>query len=227
MTTNEQAEAAAMAEYNTEYDGPEVERDRAIRVIEVSGVADLYCQYRGQSSPQPCYIELDCAERTLAADYNAEIGGGVPQNVWHGHIRRYPIPCLTASAANALMRSDRVQALAARVCAGYESAWDGNNHVATFSDDADAADDELGVLLWRDDWDPDDCVNAWDVADWMAGMGTREQQRAELGITAVTDDDQLDEIADRLSGELAANEVVDGLRSYLGMLRDEDQGEDA
>ena len=88
----------------------------------------LHHQYPGQTSPQPCYVELDCEAENLSADWNGELGNAVPLSVWHGHTRRWAIPALQAQAANSLL--DEIAPLAQRVIDGYTSEWDGNNHVA-------------------------------------------------------------------------------------------------
>ncbi len=54
--------------------------------------APLYHHYPGQATHQPAYIELNPAERSLWADYNAEVGTAIPSAVWHRLIYRLPIP---------------------------------------------------------------------------------------------------------------------------------------
>lgn len=57
----------------------------SVRTIEAAGKAPVFRLYEGQSSPQPAFIELDCAESTLGAKVNGEVGNAVPFSVWHGH----------------------------------------------------------------------------------------------------------------------------------------------
>jgi hypothetical protein len=104
----------------------------------------LYRRYPGRPQPQPCYIELNCAFGVMQAEYDARITA-VPMSVWHGHIRRYGIPCLTADAANELM--DEIAPLAQQVLDGYESEWDGSNLIAAFDEDAQQAEERIAQII--------------------------------------------------------------------------------
>ncbi len=187
----------------------------AITIKSCKKTTELHCQYSSQTSAQTCYVELDLAAHTLHASYDAEIGNAVPLSVWHGHDRRYPIPCLTADAANKLM--GEILPLAERVLAGYESIWDGNNNVARLSDDADEAEREINALCEHDRFDEHEQVQAWDAGDWFAD-GTPD---ANGDITHETTDEQITAIAKKLEAELDSNVVVRGIENYLTRLRDE------
>jgi hypothetical protein len=112
---------------------------------------ELHYHYEGQANAQSCYVELDCEQEVLTATYNSEIGNAVPFSFWHGHDQRWCIPCLNAPAANNLLQS--IQPIAERVISGYESIWDGNNFIAKFTDDAQAAIEEIGALCSGDNFD--------------------------------------------------------------------------
>lgn len=188
-----------------------------IHVAHISPVDALHHRYHGQSERQDCYIELDCQDGELTADYNAEIGNAVPMAVHHGHVRRYTIPCLKADAANALL--DKIAPLAQRIVDGYSSEWDGNNHVADLDDDAQAAEAEIESLC---DYDYDvETVTVWQAEDWFAGVGGYDRQRAEMGITAATTDEELDAMTKREEAQATADEVdaIEGVRAHLEMLR--------
>jgi len=77
--------------------------------------------------------------------------GGMSASVWHGRMRRFVVPLLSAHGANALMASREVQALAARIVAGYSHDHDGSNHVGMV--DEDAADAEEALHYFCRDWD--------------------------------------------------------------------------
>lgn len=120
----------------------------SITITSVAGKTDLsHCYNYGQHSnsrPQPCYIELDCETGNMTATYNVQSDNSIPMSVYHGHTQRWAIPCLPADAANALM--EEFAPIAERIVAGYECVYNGNNHVAKFSDDARSAIEEIELL---------------------------------------------------------------------------------
>lgn len=188
-----------------------------IEIVDVEG-CDLYLKYDGQTGAQDCHIELDCSKRTLEAESNPEIGNAVPERVWHGHIQRFGIPALRATAANELMHE--IAPLAARVCDGYEEHWDGSNNVARFDDDAEAALEEIRSLCERE-WGEDDLLHVWDAEDWF-GCQSDDLNIKDLGITADTTDEQLAAIDEQMTGEaLACPECdgIEGMEQYLERLR--------
>lgn len=101
-------------------------------------------RYHGQNAPQPVYVYLDCRHGVLSADYDPEIGGAVGADVYHGHTLRWRIPAMPRTAANTLL--SRLAPLAEKVLAGYESVWDGNNHVGRFTPAAHEASAEIGLI---------------------------------------------------------------------------------
>lgn len=197
------------------------ETETAVTVIEVEG-NELHRQYSGQHKPQPCCVSLNCATGRLTAEYDAEIGNGVPFAVYHGHVQRWSIPALKADVANALLRE--IAPLAERMIAGYERVWDGHNHVAEFSEDADEADDAIIALCNRvtEDADERSTVQVWDASDWFAGIGNAADQCEALKITAETTDDELRAIADAADVEAADNDVdvLNGTLRHMEWLRE-------
>jgi len=202
-----------------------------VEVIHISGDADLYNKYPGQSEPQGCYIQLDCEDGYLTADYNAEIGNAVPMNVYHGHVQRWGIPCLRSDEANKLL--DRLSPIAQRVVDGYDSDWDGNNMVAVFNEDAQKAIDEISSICSEYDLDSDGILEVWDAKDYWSdslypynadgksvSYSSGDISRIEIDdvgtITAKTTDDELEEMAEKMD-ELAkdADAHVDGVLEFL------------
>ena len=204
-----------------------------IEITYVHGCA-LYRRYPGQSSPQPCYVDLDCATGALGASYNPNIGDAATPREYFGHVQSWRIPCLREKAANALL--DEIAPLAARVVAGYASEWDGHNHIATFEADAKAAIDEIAALCER--CDPRDGLRVRDAADWLTAGGAtpRAQLRADLKVTAETTDAALDTLANELEAEGDAGrgdgsaddgfDMLVDLRPFLRRLRDEARTQD-
>ena len=184
-----------------------------MRIIELTEVDALYSRFQGQASPQDCYLELDPEAETLRCDYNGEIGNAVPLSVWHNRCYRISIPCLTADAANDLMR--RVSTAAQHVVDGYSADWDGNNTVGRLTDDAQEALHEIEHDCESLDADEHNTVQVYDASDWF------ESATADsLGITAETTDEQITAIAkDREAN--AECHVIEGCEEYLADLRDE------
>jgi hypothetical protein len=194
----------------------------------------LYCQYSGQIQRQDCYIEIDCERETMHASYNGEIGNAVPFSVYHGHDQRFSIPCLTADAANTLMAD--IIPLARRVIDGYATTWDGNNHVARFTADAQAAIDEIASTCESVETDDRTEIQAWAASDWLQNVisrydeyGNQTKYSAAITvkiddagtITGKTTDAELDAIETKISAEAEAESViVDGIDDFLRDERD-------
>ena len=114
-----------------------------VKVMWVEGT-ELYCQYRGQSSHQPCYVELDCDMRQLRACYDAEVGGVTPFTWQYHPPLRWAIPPLRGALANELLNG--ILPLAEIVLEGCESEWDGDRRVEIYSGDAENAIRGIGEL---------------------------------------------------------------------------------
>lgn len=196
--------------------------ETAITITPVEG-DELHHQYPGQTAPQDCYVQLVCETGELSASYNGEIGNAVPVGVWHRRVRRWTIPALTESAANALL--EEIAPLAERVVAGYSEVWDGSNHVGEFDADADAAVEAIARLCDRD-WSEGEVIAVWNAADYLGNIGSVQAQARALKVTTTTTDDELDTIAEETEAE-AAPAVVNGVRKHLERLRDELRGSDA
>lgn len=197
------------------------ETESTVTIVEVEGNA-LHRQYAGQHKAQPCYVSLDCASGRLTAEHDPEIGNAVPFVVYHGHVQRWSIPALKADVVNALLRE--IAPLAERMIAGYERVWDGHNHVAEFSEDADEADDAIVALCNRvtEDADEHSTVQVWDASEWFGGIGNAAAQCEALGITAETTDDELRTIADAADVEAADDDVdvLNGTLRHMEWLRE-------
>jgi hypothetical protein len=191
-----------------------------IRVTFCNAPDELYCHYQGEHRVQGAFIALHLADGRLYASYNAEIGNGIPASVYHGQVRRYPIPVLTADAANRLLRE--IGPLAQRIADDWEDDWDGSNYNAVLGTDACKAEDEIGKLTDSERFGIGDLVVEASACDWMTGS---PGEAAELGVTAATADDELAEIAARTTREAATGGdygyiILAGLDDYLRDLRE-------
>lgn len=151
----------------------------------------LYKRYPTQTTLQPCFVELDCKRSELDARYNAEIGNAVPVDVWYGHLQRFKIELLKPEAIAKLLAD--IAPFAAVVVAGYTSAWDGHNHRARFTSEAQKAIEQIERLCEYASGDERALEQRWDADAWYQSE-THEQRVKRLGITAHTTDEQIDEM---------------------------------
>jgi len=173
----------------------------------------LYHVYPGQTAPQGAYVELDCEAACLSADWDPQIGGAVPFDVWHGHQRRFPVSAdLAAGEINRLM--DAITPRAARVVAGYESVWDGSNHVARYAEDAAEADDAIAETCREAEAASG---GVWDAANWLGSCSADE-----YGIAASTTAERLVEIAAAIdAAAVAEGPTVPGTLDQLQSWRED------
>ena len=181
-----------------------------ITPIDENDPAFLFRHYQGQSGPQPCRVVLDLGDGNLSADYNPEIGDAVSASVWHGIIRTWTIPTVTALAANQIMRD--IAALAQRVLDGATVEWDGSNHVGVLTDDAAQAEQQIVDYLaaYSEAVDDGDLVSEMDADDWWSEGDLPDT------LTADTTDEQLEQIAD--TEAIDASSVNPGYTVLAGAL---------
>jgi hypothetical protein len=195
-----------------------------ITIEPVEGEDELYDFDGYRQCSTGAELWLDCASRTLSCRCASRDRTGMPASVWHNLALRWRLPALTADAANALM-GDLADA-AARVCDGFERAWDGHNFVGRYDAEAREAQDEISRAIERKPWGERDVIEPWDAADWLGALGGLARQGEELGITADTTDDELGTIAARLEEDAALDgqrvrDVIEHLRRIARQLRDE------
>lgn len=183
-----------------------------VTIDEVSG-SDLHHHYQNQTRPQDVFVELDCEHGTLTCSTNPEIGNAVPVKVWHGHTRRWGIPALKAHIANDLLEA--IRPFAERVCEGYESVWDGHNHVAEFTEDAEEAMGEIQDLCDQNQEDGNNTILVWEAAEWFALSGGDYAIARELKITAATTDEDLERIAAKEKEDAESTMECDVLEGTL------------
>jgi hypothetical protein len=192
-------------------DGTEQRPTVQIQRVDESDVAALHLHYPRQTSPQPVRLCLDLRTGELYCEANAAIGSGTPIDIWHGIVRTWTIPALRPAAANALM--DDVATPAQQILDGSRVVWDGRNHCGQLDEAASVAEEEIREAC--EQVDLQDVVQVWAAADWYAGLGGRDAQRAELGITQQSTDEELQAIVDGEDVDM----LDDGLE-YLQGLRD-------
>jgi len=189
-----------------------------VNIVPVKG-SELYCKYPRQTSPQPCYIELDCATGRFSASYNADVGNGHPMEVHNGIKQRWAISALKADAANALLQDMAEKAQI--ICDGFCIVWDGHNHVADFTQEAQDAIDFIQDEIYSEVQDENAQIQVWDAADWFASIGGEALQCKDLGITATMADNELKALGISLLESARSDGVddIEGLSEHLEQLR--------
>jgi hypothetical protein len=167
--------------------------------------APLFCQYPGQSQPQPAYITLS-EDGDVSADYSGDIGG-TSSRVWHMLDITWPVSAYAHPVVLAkMLQSADVVALFDRIHAGHSVAWDGSNHRGSLTDDAQAASDALESLLAEkfSGGDPDTCVQIWSADDWLFTSCTLTQhwdsQPLADAVKAIQDQADIDGVV--LNGDI-------------------------
>jgi hypothetical protein len=126
---------------------------RKMKLELVKRNANIQCHYPGQIFPQETFIYLDCDDEVLGAAYNPEIGNAVPEAAWRGSQIRFDIPVdVGMKRVNKLLKA--LVPVAERIISGYELKWNGNNHIASYTDEADDAVSEMREIIsnHRDEW---------------------------------------------------------------------------
>lgn len=181
---------------------------------------ELYCSYDGQE--QDCMIELDLETGQLDASYNPEIGNAVPSRVWHGVVRRYPLPCLSSQGANRAMEA--ILPLAQRVLDGAEVVWDGSNWVSKLNEDAEKAEYEIERMLEPGNFSDSDFIAVWDASEFFGWHG--ENLPDSVTFSGEETEKELMDLCDILRKEFTIDEgtgspmVISGLYNYLDSIRE-------
>ena len=178
----------------------------------------LYCKYANELQPQPAYISLNPESRTIDADYNGEIGNGIPCSVFNGKAYRWKIPA-DLPAASVLSFIDEHSALFEAVCDGYAEVYDGNNYVGRLNDEAQRANEFLDRLT-EELQASEDRISVCDTAEYIREQGLCElwpegyslqQAAAQLLEDAGADDDYC--VID-LCAESCVDAIVDKSLNY-------------
>lgn len=152
----------------------------------------LFAHYDGQTAPQTAYIALDLRDGRMWADYSAELGNAVPMSVWHGVVRRWPMPPFLTATANRIM--DAIAEDAQRVLNGATVGWDGSNTTGRLDDAATDANENIGIE-----------INTWvnDSADEICWKPNRDWFAEDIRQTVSSDvnDAEIERIADEAIAE--------------------------
>lgn len=92
----------------------------------------VLAHFAGQLRPQPAFLTLDIRTGELDADYSSEIGNGVPADVFHDLVLRFPLSPETSAAEIESIISDNKD-LFQSILDEAEEVWDGSNWVGSLS----------------------------------------------------------------------------------------------
>lgn len=193
------------------------QKERTTMKITIQPTSDLYLKLPGQINQQDCRVSLDCKRGVLYAVADPVVGSVQTTEQAYGHEQAWPIPCLKTDVADELL--EKIAPIAKRVVAGYESVWNGHNHVAQFSEDAERAIEEIGALCEDAGEDPEEVESPWDAADWYRPV--EDSLAEDLGITASTTDEELSAIAEKEEASAQSEGMrVEGILEHLEGVRD-------
>lgn len=158
-------------------------------------------------------LSLDAATGKMRVESRHKNDSMTTFYAWHGHELGFSMPgaadgqVVDGERFDEWLESDpTVRALVERITAGYEGVWDGSNHVARYSDDANEAQEELERYLESADApmlaDYGMGVGFWQAGDWIANASD-----SELGLSAEMSEDDLEKLAAELSEQAASDNV--------------------
>ncbi|WP_410570508.1 hypothetical protein [Amycolatopsis sp. cmx-4-61] len=145
--------------------------------------------------PRGCVAELDLTDGRLTARNALVIDGVEPLEVQRGVRRWWPMPCLTAAAANRMLEA--IAPLAQRVLDGASVAPDGDHDAGVLDEDARTASEAIAEHL-AGEVPAQDVVTGMDAGAWFG------EDSQPSGLTADTTDAQLVELAGQLERDVAA-----------------------
>jgi len=162
------------------------------------------------------YLYFDPSDgRLWTTTLNTFERSGIPMEVYHGVILRWPLPNSTnGERLTQAINDGEFDDLFDRIRAGYTCDWDGSNWVGTLNRDAENAYLEIESLLERF---VDYTLGVWWADEWLEDVPDDE-----LGITAETTDEELEKLAEELDDEAASYGArLRGTYQYLVHRRDE------
>jgi hypothetical protein len=177
--------------------------------------AKLYKIYPGQTDPQPAFVAIRLEDGNVSYDWDGEIGGAVPAEVWYGRVQRLGLdPAVDTEALDRLLESEAWKSHLQAVLEDSEIVWDGSNHVGQLGPQAAAALEAMQELL-----DELPTVEVWQAEDWLRGAISRRDGLTYIDGALILPENLEDFIAaypaeDTLEGPV----YVYGMAEYLEQL---------
>jgi hypothetical protein len=187
-------------------------RKMKIERLDESDAGVLHSHYQGQTDPQRAHIEIDLDDGLISAGINPEIGGGVPGKVWHGRIRRYPLPAgALPGPVNALMAE--IAPVVEQMLTEYSCEWDGSNHVGRLTERGRESEQEIEAVIEGAELPT---LAVWDAAEWCDLMTSQYVDALRTGRR--TPDDIRDELEDEIEDGEGSPMVLEGIDQYVDAL---------
>tara|TARA_R100000808_G_scaffold19320_1_gene41976 strand:+ start:567 stop:1187 length:621 start_codon:yes stop_codon:yes gene_type:complete len=177
----------------------------------------LYQKYEQEIEGQPAYVELDVRTGSLYADWDAEVGNGVPADVWHGLRRRYGIiNILTTEEINTLLTE--LAPIAQRIVDGTDIQSDGLQDRPVLSEQAQAAEE---ALTEECDGVQTQSNGVVDADEWFGPQEDAHVHIVPAKVTAESTDEQLSALVEeaQLDGR-TDGWTITGLGEYFEERRD-------
>lgn len=154
------------------------------------------------------YLKLDPRDLTVwvTQEYN---DNSTPSDEWHGLILTWRVPGHPTETSMRQWINESMDALTT-ICDGFESRWDGSNHVGSLSEEARVAKETI-EFGFDNDGGPANYYETWDVESWL------ESSMNE--ITANTTDEQLADFAEQWQPD-ASTIVIGDTFTYITQHRD-------
>jgi hypothetical protein len=176
---------------------------------------NLYKIYPGQTDPQPAFVAIRLEDGNVSYDWDGEIGGAVPADVWHGRVQRLPLdPAVDTEALDRLLESEAWQCHLQAVLEDSEITWDGSNLVGQLGPEAKAALEAMRELL-----DKLPTVEVWQAENWLSMVSTHKD-----GLTYIEGEIVLPENLEAFMAKYPAEVTSDppvyvyGMAEYLEQL---------
>lgn len=164
------------------------------------------------------YLVLDWGERQARIDWRASSETGCTFYEWHGHQAALRLPPNVDARRLAEWLTDNAERLAS-IADGYESVWDGNNHIAQFSP---ATRTLLEALeMEAEQWEEREALalpegqGVWAASEWLYDSRTEH-------VGPRSTDAEIAAVAAQLTKEALAEGIrLEDAEEYLQSVRDE------
>jgi hypothetical protein len=105
--------------------------------------APLYCRYDGECSAQPASIDFYPSRRLFTADFNADIGGAMSMDVFHGTCIEFPVDPLVERSHLEWMMRRLAEKFLPELLDEYSEEWDGSNDKGILTEDGEYFKDSI------------------------------------------------------------------------------------